>query len=102
MSTHQLQRPKTLCTTRQGEARYKVYHAGSVKLFESTVKSQYPVYVPAQGIGRHSLEEVTARLTRDLDACQALLQQSGAYLSGATPAAADCMLWALLDMVRDN
>ena len=55
-----------------------------------------------QGMGRHSLEEVTERLARDLDACQALLQQSGAYLSGATPTAADCMLWALLDMVRDN
>ena len=51
-------------------------------------------------MGRHSLEEVTAKLARDLDVCEALLQHSAAYLSGATPAAADCMLWAILDMVR--
>ena len=53
-------------------------------------------------MGRHSLEEVTAKMAKDLDSCEALLQQSGAYLSGATPAAADCMLWGLLDMVRDS
>lgn len=53
-----------------------------------------------QGIGRHSSEEVAAKLARDFDTCETLLKKSGAYLSGATPTAADCMLFAIIDMVR--
>jgi glutathione S-transferase len=52
-----------------------------------------------QGIGSFSLEEVTEKLKRDFDACEALLQKSGAYLTGPTPTEADCMLWAFLDVV---
>jgi glutathione S-transferase len=51
-------------------------------------------------MGRHSLEEVTQKMKQDLDACEALLQSSGAYLSGPTPTPADCFLWALIDFVR--
>ena len=61
---------------------------------------QYGTMDRVQGMGRHSLEEVTAKLAQDLDACEALLQQSAAYLSGTSPTQADCMLWAILDMVR--
>jgi glutathione S-transferase len=53
-----------------------------------------------QGIGRFSLEEVTEKLKRDFVTCEALLQKSGAYLTGLTPTEADCMLWAFLDVVR--
>lgn len=53
-----------------------------------------------QGMGRHSLEEVRERAKKDLDACAALLQSSGAYLSGETPCQADCFLFALMHLVR--
>jgi glutathione S-transferase len=54
------------------------------------------------GNGKHSLEEVTAKLKADFDTCEALLHKSGAYLAGPTPTAANCMLWAFLDLVRSG
>ena len=53
-----------------------------------------------QGIGRHSLAEVSQRLAKDLDACVVLLEESGAYLTGPTPCQADCFLFSLVDSVR--
>lgn len=53
-----------------------------------------------QGMGRHSPEEIASKLQADFDVCEALLQQSGAYLTGSTPTEADCILWAFLDIVR--
>jgi glutathione S-transferase len=52
-----------------------------------------------QGIGRHSLEEVVARMKADFEVCEALLTESGQYLTGETITQADCFLWGLLDMV---
>lgn len=53
-----------------------------------------------QGMGRHSLEEVVARMRHDFECCEVMLARSGAFLSGPTITPADCFLWALLDMVR--
>eukprot|EP00892_Ulva_mutabilis_P003100 jgi/Ulvmu1/12791/UM097_0018.1 len=50
-----------------------------------------------QGVGRHSLAEVRQRLAKDLDTCCALLEETGEYLTGATPCQADCFLFALVD-----
>jgi uncharacterized protein YycO len=50
-------------------------------------------------MGRHSLEEVVDKFTADMDSCERLLQETGAYLTGQTPTQADCMLWAFLDQV---
>ena len=40
------------------------------------------------------------RMDADLLACEALLEGSGAFLTGATPTQADCSLFGLLDHVR--
>lgn len=53
-----------------------------------------------QGMGRHSMEEVMERMDADLAACETLLEDSGAFLTGATPTQADCFLYGLLDHVR--
>ena len=43
-----------------------------------------------KGMGRHSMEEVMERMDADLAACETLLEDSGAFLTGATPTQADC------------
>ena len=40
------------------------------------------------------------RLDADLAACETLLEDSGAFLTGATPTQADCYLYGLVDHVR--
>ena len=52
------------------------------------------------GHGKHSKEEATERLDADLVACEPLLEDSGTFLTGATPTQADCFLYGFLDHVR--
>lgn len=63
----------------------------------SMVRSGIVRDLHGQGMGRHSIEEVKARLAVDLDACSELLQASGEYLTGSTPCQADCFLFAIID-----
>eukprot|EP00892_Ulva_mutabilis_P003101 jgi/Ulvmu1/12792/UM097_0019.1 len=63
----------------------------------SMVRSAIVRDIHGQGMGRHSMEEVKERMAKDLDACCALLEASGEYLTGGTPCQADCFLFALID-----
>jgi glutathione S-transferase len=53
-----------------------------------------------QGMGKHTMEEVMEKLETDLAVCETLLEDSGAFLTGATPTQADCFLYGILDHVR--
>lgn len=55
-----------------------------------------------QGIGRHSYEYVLERLDGTLAACAALLDSSGAYLTGGEAVQADLFLFAVLESVRSS
>jgi glutathione S-transferase len=55
-----------------------------------------------QGMGKHSMEEVLERMDADLAACEVLLEDSGAYLTGTTPSQADCFLYGLHDHARSH
>lgn len=53
-----------------------------------------------QGLGRHSYEFVLERMDQELSACNDMLAESGAYLTGSTPSPADCFLFAIVELVR--
>jgi glutathione S-transferase len=52
-----------------------------------------------QGIERMPLEEIQGRAAKDFGVCEELLTHHP-FLTGPTPTAADCFLFALLDLVR--
>lgn len=52
-----------------------------------------------QGIERMTPKEVEDKAAKDFGVCEELLSHSQ-YLTGSTPTAADCFLFALLDLVR--
>lgn len=52
-----------------------------------------------QGIERMTLAEVNEKVGQDFDVCEEFLADSP-FLTGDSPTAADCFLFALLDLVR--
>lgn len=53
-----------------------------------------------QGTGRHAKEFVLERMDQQLAVCNALLEESGAFLTGPHVCTADLFLFAIVEGVR--
>lgn len=57
------------------------------------------VELRVQGMGRQPFNYVKARMREELQACDLLLEKSGAFLTGDSPVQADCFLFAFMEQV---